>query len=178
LSKQQLVQIAKLGKVVGLKGYIRLHNLSDFPSQFKKGASFFSDKKNKLTIKTFNKARSIVLFEGFESVELAKELVNLNLYQTIEASRKTCALAKDEFFYFDILKCTARDQQQVLGKVCDILELPNVHLLKIQTDQKLVEKGLSSSFFIPYIDKFVFKIDLEKFEIHCSDEAFFILENS
>ena len=30
-----MLEVAKLGKVVGLKGALRLHNLSDFLAQFK-----------------------------------------------------------------------------------------------------------------------------------------------
>ena len=36
----ELLQVARLGKTVGLKGGLRLYNLSDFPTQFKKGAKF------------------------------------------------------------------------------------------------------------------------------------------
>ena len=35
-----MLEVAKLGKVVGLKGALRLHNLSDFLAQFKAGAVF------------------------------------------------------------------------------------------------------------------------------------------
>ncbi len=41
MSEKDFVQVAKLGKTVGLKGYVKLHNLSDFSSQFKKDATFF-----------------------------------------------------------------------------------------------------------------------------------------
>mgnify|MGYP003325207756 CR=1 FL=1 len=37
-----LLEVAKLGRTVGLKGALKLHNLSDFESQFKKGAKFFT----------------------------------------------------------------------------------------------------------------------------------------
>ena len=37
-----MLEVAKLGKVVGLKGALRLHNLSDFLAQFKAGAVFKS----------------------------------------------------------------------------------------------------------------------------------------
>ena len=36
----ELLSVAKLGRVVGLKGALKLHNLSDFKEQFKKGACF------------------------------------------------------------------------------------------------------------------------------------------
>ncbi|MEE6530752.1 nickel-dependent hydrogenase large subunit, partial [Campylobacter coli] len=42
-------------------------------------------------------------------------LINLILYQSIEATRQTCILKKDEFFYFDILKCEVFDDERRLG---------------------------------------------------------------
>ncbi|EKY3401862.1 16S rRNA processing protein RimM, partial [Campylobacter jejuni] len=106
MSEKDFVQVAKLGKTVGLKGYVKLHNLSDFSSQFKKDATFFiKNIKEMLKIKHYNASNSTVLFENYEDIEKAKELINLILFQSIEKSRQTCKLKKDEFFYFDILEC-------------------------------------------------------------------------
>ncbi|EEP3626604.1 16S rRNA processing protein RimM, partial [Campylobacter jejuni] len=106
MSEKDFVQVAKLGKTVGLKGYVKLHNLSDFSSQFKKDATFFiKNTKEMLKIKHYNTSNSTVLFENYEDIEKAKKLTNLILFQSIEKSRQTCKLKKDEFFYFDILEC-------------------------------------------------------------------------
>lgn len=120
--KNDLVQVAKLGKSVGLKGYVKLHNLSDFYEQFKIGAKFFDINQKIYTIKAFDKTRSLVLFEGFESVEAAKILTNITLFQTIEATKETCKLKKDEYFYFDIIGCDVIENEKKLGVVEDILE--------------------------------------------------------
>lgn len=164
---------------MGLRGYIRLHNLSDFPGQFRRGASFFCEGAGGvLKIKDYNSSNNTVLFENFESIEETKRLTNLILYQSIEQSRKTCKLKKNEFFYFDVLECEAVDSKRKLGRVVDILELSSSYLFEISTDEKLVEQGLAKIFFIPYIDKFIKSIDTEKKLIECQDEAFLILENS
>ncbi|MCH5336019.1 MAG: 16S rRNA processing protein RimM [Campylobacter sp.] len=179
MNEKSLIQVAKLGKTIGLKGYVKLHNLSDFPEQFKKNANFFcKDAKSVLKIKDYNLSNNTALFEGFESIKEAKKLTNLILYQSIEQSRKTCKLKKDEFFYFDILECEIIDSKQKLGKVIDILEVSNSYLFEISTDEKLVKQGLAKNFFVPYNDKFIKKIDTEKKLIECEDEAFLILENS
>ncbi|EDO7160064.1 16S rRNA processing protein RimM [Campylobacter coli] len=179
MSERNFIQVAKLGKTVGLKGYLKLYNLSDFIQQFKKGASFFTENgKSQLKIKHYNLANSSVLFEGYENVEAAKQLINLILYQSIEATRQTCILKKDEFFYFDILKCEVFDDERRLGKVVDILEVGVSYLFEIQSDQELIDKAYAKTFFIPYIDKYVNKIDIEKYSIFCTKDAFLILENS
>ncbi|WP_411675308.1 ribosome maturation factor RimM [Campylobacter sp. LR291e] len=173
----ELLKVAKLGKTIGLNGHLRLHNLSDFLSQFKKGATFFCNDKT-LTIKAFNKDNLTILFEGFEDINLAKNLVNKELYQSIEKTRKECKLKKDEFFYFDILKCEVYDSKQRLGKVVDILENTSSCLFEINTDETLIKQGLAKNFYIPYIDKYVLSVDIKNFKINCSDEAIYILENS
>ncbi|MBF7049289.1 16S rRNA processing protein RimM, partial [Campylobacter volucris] len=69
--KNDLVQVAKLGKSVGLKGYLKLHNLSDFFEQFKRGAKFFDINQKIYTIKDFDQNKSLVLFENYENLDLA-----------------------------------------------------------------------------------------------------------
>ncbi|MBT0872472.1 16S rRNA processing protein RimM, partial [Campylobacter coli] len=114
----------------------------------------------------------------YEDLNKAKKLTNLILYQNIEQTRKCCKLKKDEFFYFDILECEVYDDKQKLGKVCDIVKTGSSYLLEIQTDEELLRKKYSKIFYIPYIDKYVQKVDIDKHQIFCSNEAVLILENS
>lgn len=178
MNEKDLVQVAKLGRAIGLKGYVKLHNLSDFPSQFKKGASFFCSKDKKLTIKHYNFNNNTILFQDYEDLQKAKELTNLILYQSIEKSRETCRLSKDEFFYFDIVECEVFLEELKLGKVVDILKNSHSYLFEVSTDENLIHKGLAKSFFIPYMDKFISSIDIDKHCIFCTQDAFLILENS
>ncbi|MBK2000887.1 16S rRNA processing protein RimM [Campylobacter sp. 2018MI35] len=179
MSEEDFIQVAKLGKTVGLKGFLRLHNFSDFSKQFKKDSSFFIDRGHKkLIVKSYNHANSSILFEGYESIEQAQELVNVILYQSIETTRKTCKLNKDEFFYFDILGCQILFQEQNLGQVINILEVGNSFLFEVETNKKLLVKNYPKIFFIPYLDKFISKIDVDKKNIFCTQDAFLILENS
>ncbi len=179
MNNNNFVQVAKLGKTIGLKGYVKLHNLSDFPKQFKKGMSYFClELKKELIIKHYNSSNSTILFENHENLNDAKQLTNCSLYQSIEKSREICKLKKDEFFYFDILKCEVFDPFQKLGKVINIVETGTSYLLEIQTDEILTSKNYTKTFFIPYLDKFVSKIDIEKYHIFCTEDAFLILENS
>ncbi|EAI8429539.1 ribosome maturation factor RimM [Campylobacter upsaliensis] len=174
----KFVLVAKIGRSVGLRGYLKLHNLSDFPSQFQKNLTFFTKNKRELVIKDYDKNRQSVLFYTYESLEKAKELVNLELYQSIEKTRELCKLKKDEFFYFDIIGCEVRDEQIILGQVQDILESGGGYLFEIKSDERLTAQGFSKIFFIPYIDKYILQIDIEKKQILCSNETFYILENS
>lgn len=154
---EALVLVAKLGRTVGVQGFVRLHNLSDFPEQFECGASFFDKNSRVLKIKARN-AQS-VLFEGFESLESAKTLVNLELFQSVEKSRASCKLGDDEFFYFDIIGLEVFENGLLLGVVKDILPAGN-DLLLIKSDESLVKKGFASEFYLPYVDFYVKSVDL------------------
>lgn len=154
---EALVLVAKLGRTVGVQGFVRLHNLSDFPEQFECGASFFDKNSRVLKIKARN-AQS-VLFEGFESLESAKTLVNLELFQSVEKSRASCKLNEGEFFYFDIIGLEVFENGLLLGVVKDILSAGN-DLLLIKSDESLVKKGFVSEFYLPYVDFYVKSVEL------------------
>lgn len=168
-----LVLVARLGRTVGVRGFVRLHNLSDFARQFQKNASFFDENGKIYTIK--EKQGETVLFVGFESLEAAKNLVNLRLFQSEENTRKTCKLGAGEYFYFDIIGLKVLENGLLLGVVKDILEAGN-HLLLIKSDESLVAQGLASEFYLPYVDFYVLKIDLQKGEIQAKN-ALTLLES-
>lgn len=154
---EALVLVAKLGRTVGVQGFVKLHNLSDFPEQFECGASFFDKNSRVLKIKARN-AQS-VLFEGFESLESAKTLVNLELFQSVEKSRASCKLNEGEFFYFDIIGLEVFENGLLLGVVKDILPAGN-DLLLIKSDESLVKKGFASEFYLPYVDFYIKSVEL------------------
>ena len=172
-----LLEVAKLGRTVGLKGALKLHNLSDFENQFKKGAKFSTKNGIELVIKSYEKAQKLVIFEGFESIEKASELVNFVLLRSIEDTRKFCKLEKDEYFYFDIIGCEICENDEILGLVGDIMESGAGFLLCVKTSDELIKSGLTSEFFVPYNDHFVLNVDIKNKKI-TTQNALAILENS
>lgn len=174
-SDKKLFEVALLGRTVGLKGAIKLHNRSDFLSQFKKNAKFFLKNGEILEIKSFNKENMSVIFSGYESVELAKTLTNKLIYQDEATTRKTCKLQKDEFFYFDIIGLEVFEDTLRLGVVADILEVGINYLFLVKTDEGLSE--FASSFYIPYNDNFIEQISLAESKIYTKN-SFEILKNS
>lgn len=175
--KSDLVEVAILGKSVGLKGFLKLHNRSDFPEQFKKGSKFYDKNGFELVVKHFDRLNNTILFADFESIESAKTLTNKILYSTKELTRKNCKLKKEEYFYFDILGLKIIEDGEILGEVVDIEEGANNHLLYIMTDEKLVKQGFVKNFYVPYINRFVIKVDLDARAI-LTKYAKSILENS
>ena len=173
----EFIEVALLGKTVGLKGFVRLHNRGDFPDQFKKNAVFYDMDGSKLIVKNYNCANDTIVFYGFEDVDSAKTLTNKIIYTTKEETRKNCKLEKGEFFYFDIIGCEIYENNQRLGEVEDIDEVGANNLFLVKTDEILITKGLKKSFYIPYIDIYVEKVDVENKKIYTKN-AILILENS
>ncbi|EAU00410.1 ribosome maturation factor RimM [Campylobacter curvus] len=173
----EFVEVAIIGRCVGLKGCVKLHNKGDFPEQFKKNAVFFDKDGNEFIIKSYDVSKETALFEGYEDIDLAKSLVNKILYTTKELTRKNCKLKEGEFFYFDVLGLNIVENGEILGVVKDIEDNLNNALLYVKTSDDLVSIGFAKNFYVPYIDRFVISVSLENKEILTKD-AKSILENS
>lgn len=182
-----LLAVAKLGRVVGLKGALKLHNTSDFIEQFKKGAKFsveFSsafktcnNEISELSIKSFDSKTNLVIFENYESPELASKLVNAILKRSLEDTRKYCKLKQGEFFYFDIIGCSVSENNQNLGIIEDIMQVGGGFLFLLKTDENLLNQGLAKEFYIPYNDNFILDIDIKAKQIKAQN-SLEILKNS
>lgn len=172
------IYVAKLGKAIGLQGHLRLFIDSDFPEQFKKGATFTTNRNLQLKVLEYIPTRDLIIFENYTDVEIAKKLTNQELYSTFEQTKEFCELKKNEFFWFDLISCNVYENGLKLGIVKDIQRYPLNDYLELITDAELVSKGLPKTFLIPHIfSKYIQNIDIEKKIINVSN-SFEILENS
>lgn len=161
MMNEKLLEVAKIGRTVGLKGDLKLHFLSDFPEQFAKGALFETKKRGVLEISFFDPKRSLVRFKDFEDPQIAQKLVNTTLLTSIEQSRKNCVLKDDEFFWFDVVGCVVYEDERELGVVSEIERIGMQDYLKIVTNKALIAQKFSKSFLIPYIDNFIIDTNIE-----------------
>ncbi len=152
--------VARLGRSVGLKGEMKFHDLSDFPEQFREGAIFESD-RGELQIERYNPKRGTIKFKGVDTPEDAKRLTNAYLYSTQEKTKEQIALDEGEYFWFDILDSLVYEDGELLGRVEDIARYPAADYLLVRTDENLVGQGFARSFMIPFIDKFVERVDTD-----------------
>lgn len=173
----ELLEVAIIGKTIGLKGHLKLNNRSDFINQFKKGAIFYDRCLNKFEVESFDKTKLLIKFVGYNDIDSAKQLTNKVLYSTKEDTLKNCKLQKDEFFYFDVIGCEIIENNEILGIVYDIEEFPLCHMLLIKTSQELVQKDLPKSFYLPYNDRYILSVDIKNKKIFSKD-SIGILENS
>ena len=87
-------------------------------------------------------------------------------------------MAKNEFFWFDLISCEVFENNLKLGIVKEIHRYPLNDYLEIITDSELVKKALPKNFLIPHIfDKFFLNIAIVNKKIVVIN-SFDILQNS
>jgi len=181
MSKQynsnDLLLIATLGKTVGIKGDMKLHVKSDFPEQFKKGATFFTNKKEKITLSDVNLDKSLVKINNISNPEDAKKFTNAHLFATYEETRKNCHLEEGEYFWFDLQGCKVYEGKKLLGVVNEVQRINITNYLSITTDSELVKEGFTKSFLVPFIEPFKQTVDIDA-KVITLDGAMDILEAS
>jgi len=165
---QEQFYIAQIGRTIGLWGDLKLNLHTDFPEQFKVGATFKSDRGD-LTISDVNFKRGIIRFQGYESIDSAKKLTNAKMYSNLEKTKENCQLDEGQHFYFDIEGCTVVQGDLVLGVVDDIQRMVDTDYLVVKTDEKLVEAEMAKSFLLPYIDRYIISADIEAKKIYTKD---------
>ena len=168
------ILVAKCGKSIGLKGHLKLIIYTDFVEVFKP-SSVFCANDLLLTLQCFNPHQSSAKFAEINTIEEAQALTSCELYTTREATLKMCKLASDEYFWFDIVGLNLIDSGVLLGIVDGIDRIGSVDYLVIKTNADRFMKP--KSFMIPYIDRYVLSVDLDKREIYTRD-AILILETS
>jgi len=180
------IPIAKIGKSHGIKGWQKLHILSDFPEQFKPGSEFESDKIN-LTIEKIDLKRNLVKFKGIDTPEDAKKLTNRMLYTTEEQTKENIKLEKNEYFWFEIIGCSVyekaklqdcelqKDENELLLGVVKEIERADVDYLIIETDENLIKCGHPKRFLIDF-KRHVKDVDVENKKI-IAEGAIDILES-
>jgi 16S rRNA processing protein RimM len=174
---EEFILVAKIGRVVGLNGELKLNLFTDFPEQFKKGVSFKTE-MGTLEVERFNSKKVTVKFKGFEDRESARRLTGVKIYTSQTATRENCYIESGEYFWFDIIGCQIVEGSKKLGVVEDIQRLESVDYLLVSTSNELMRsQNLSKNFLIPYIDRYIDSVKIEKRKIFTKD-AFLLLEAS
>jgi len=160
--------IAQIGRTIGLWGDLKFHLHTDFPEQFKVGNTYKSNRGD-LTIADINFTRGIIRFTGYESIDSAKKLTNTKLFANEEQTKENCELGEGQHFWFDVIGCVVKQDDEVLGLVDDIQRMADTDYLSVKTEESLVEAGLSKNFLLPYIERYIVKVDTEEKIVYTKD---------
>ena len=160
--------IAQIGRTIGLWGDLKFHIHTDFPEQFTVGKTYKSNRGD-LTISDINHKRGTIRFRGYESIDSAKKLTNAKLFADKEQTKESCELGEGQYFWFDVIGCDVKQDDMVLGRVEEIQRMADTDYLAIKTDKSLVESGLSKNFLLPYIERYIIKVDIEEKIVYTKD---------
>jgi 16S rRNA processing protein RimM len=96
-------------------------------------------------------------------------LTNTKLYANEEQTKENCELGEGQHFWFDVIGCIVKQDDEVLGMVDDIQRMADTDYLAVKTDTSLVEAGLSKQFLLPYIERYIIKVDTKEKIVYTKD---------
>jgi len=170
MTKDDRLLVATIGKVVGLRGDLKLHISSDFLEQFQAGEEFTLDDGTSIKIDHFDEKKRTVRFEGFLIREEAKKLTNKHLFSTKNRSYEQIELNEGEYFWFDLIGMSVYEGDLLLGHVKELDRIAKCDYLVLKSSLELLshKKG-PKQFLIPYIDRYIKKVALEEKRIEVID---------
>lgn len=144
--------IGRINSTFGIKGELKLKNLSDF-DRFYKGAIVLLSDGTKLEVENIRSGKNfeIIKFKNYNDIDQARTIANNDLYTDQEPS-----LEDDQYTYQMIKnKKVYTNNNEYVGIVKDIIFLPNQEVLKILKDNQ-------EYCLVPFVDEFIQNVDDEK----------------
>ncbi|MEG1149913.1 MAG: ribosome maturation factor RimM [Bacilli bacterium] len=142
-----------VGRIVsthGIKGELKVISEFTFIDKvFIKNFSFYvSEEFLKETIKSVrpHKQYQLVLFNGFEDINLVDKFIGKNVY----IKKSDLVLSESEYLIDDLMDATVMDKDEVIGKVTEILKSKKNDFVRV-SGKKV--------FLIPLIDEYIEKFD-------------------
>ena len=159
----EYVTVAYLSKTFGLQGAFKAVSMTDYPDlRFKKGRKFYLvDEKTgdtqEVTLSSFrnNGQLYILRFEEIPTIDEAEKY----LKRMVNMDKADAPMPKDSYRFADLIGCEVVDETGVSqGVVTEVLEYAPTKSLRIH------RKG-EKDFFVPFVDKFVLEVNIEKKQI-------------
>lgn len=154
-----LIVVAHIVKVRGLRGEVVADLLTDFPDRFEKLelltgiSSEGSQRSLQIEEHWFHGDRLVLKFEGFDSIDSAKQLVG---YHLAVPGEDRIELPVDTFYEWELAGCHVETiAGKPIGEVTEIIHTGGVEMLKVVN-----ESGRDR--LIPMAADIVVEIDKEK----------------
>lgn len=154
----ELVAVGKLHSVYGVKGNIKFELFLDLylPPEI-----YIKTEKGELVkaqIQTVDKKKGLIKFFGYDTPEKSKQLSNSYIYIDRNYLPK---LGEDEYFIFELIDSVVVYEGREVGKVKKVDDrLPQTQLIIECNDGKVR--------YLPFVDKFIKKVDRQGKEISIS----------
>jgi 16S rRNA processing protein RimM len=152
-----MYQIGKITNTHGIKGEVKIYNLSDFNRFFIGAEVYVLEKAIKKTF-VIERVRPqgnllIVKFKGYDNINDILMYKGCDLYSDASVEDE---LEADDYHYDALMdKDVYTEEMMFVGKVISLMEVPQGHLLEIlKSDGKKV--------LIPFLNVFVKSVEADK----------------
>lgn len=154
-----LVVIARVARVRGLRGEVVADVLTDFPERFENVEGLVAVTQGgarraiELESFWFQRDRVVLKFAGVDTVEAAQELIGLQLAVPEEESVE---LEDDEFYHWQLEDCLVETVSGFeIGRVREVLETGGVPIL-------MIEDAAGREHLVPLAADICVEIDVER----------------
>lgn len=148
-----MFEIGVITTAHGIKGELKVKNLSDFDRFVANEKLFIINDKDERIDLTVEKSRPhknilIVKFMEYSNINDVLEFKGLSIYSDHRGKLKS-----DEYYYEDLIDLEVyTDTDEYVGIVVNILELPHGHLLEVKNEDKKVLIPAEKEFVIEVTD--------------------------
>ncbi len=164
---KKYISIGKISKPVGLKGYVKVLSLTDFPERFKslKSIKLLNHKENEVLINKFSNSEDFfiedviyekeffkILFNNYNDINSVSDLIGCFLI--IDESERI-KLENGRYYYDELIGMDVKYNDSIIGKTIAIENYGGHDLFKIKLRKD------NNHVLIPYVDDFIKKIDLK-----------------
>ena len=154
-----MMKYLEVGKIVtthGIRGEVKIKVITDNLSRFEKGSILYiGEAKEQIIVDNYRVQKNMVLlsFNGITNINDVLKYVNQMLYVDIDEVRD-----EDEIYYDDLIDCIVLVDEQVIGVVTDVIEVPQGEILQIK-------KQNGKNVLVPFVDEFIVSVDIENKKI-------------
>ncbi len=155
MSNDDLIRIAKIVGVHGLRGRLKIIVISDIIERFNPGNGVLVH--NGVSVKEYSiegfqahKGKiGLLLLEGVDSLEKAQVFKGAGIYiRRADAEMTRDLLEEGSFYYYDIIGCDVVMEGRPFGRVVDLMEAGAGSVLVIETNE-------GRQVLIPFVDEMV-----------------------
>jgi len=155
LKNDEYIRIGHISGPHGLKGSLKIAVITDVESRFSEGNRVFlksNEVFSEYTIQYFERHKgriAIAELSGIDDIASAEKIAGSDVYITLEDAEKSRSeLSDDEFYYYDLIETAVYLNDELFGKVSDVIEGGAGHILKITGSD-------GSEYLLPFIDEMV-----------------------
>lgn len=172
LQEEKFISIGKITKAIGIKGYVKVLVLTDFPERYSKLKStrLFSIKENSVLINKntgtdeffvkdviFERDIVKILFKDFEDINLTGGLIGSEI---VIEEKDRMNLEKGKYYFYELTGMDVITEGKKIGKLESIENYGGSDLLKIRIESN------KSEVLIPFKDEFVKEVDTKEKKIY------------